>query len=181
MGQQTDHYPGDPGTGTYPKPADRPEQESIATEKVLNELSQDVDRCTTDEVEPEKQTGLLQPMVWTMLLLVVLLGGWTFLVPDSKLEPQPLDEETFRNVPEILQVKLLPTEVLGYINFNRWVKMTPQGKIDLVEKVSRIASVSGYERVILSSSDGTVLARWHHKKGMEILYPEPESVSVQLP
>ena len=181
MGQQIDPYHNEPATESYRAPADRREPETAPTNEVLGDLSRTVDRCSAEEADTIKQKGLMRPMVWTMMLLVVLLGGWTFLVQEPALQPEPLDLSSFRTLPEILQVDVTPPDVMAHISLNRWMKLRPESQIQLVENASRIALAAGYDSVTLSSTDGTVLARWRRTDGVETLYPKPESVNVHLP
>ena len=181
MVQQIDPYRNEPATENYRAPADRPEPETAPTNEVLNDLSQTVDLCASEEADAARQKGFLQPMVWTMMLLVVLLGGWTFLVQEPALQPKPLDLSSFRAIPEILQVDVTPPDVLALVSLNRWMKLRPESQIRLVENASRIALAAGYGSIALNSTDGTVLARWRRAAGVEILYPKPESVNVHLP
>ena len=181
MAQEMDPYRNEPARDDYQAPANRQVPDTAPTEEVLDELSQDLDRRADEQSMARRKQGIMQPMVWTMLLLVVLLGGWTFLVQEPALEPEPLDLNSFRATPEILQVDATPPGVLAQVSINRWMKLRPESRIRLVENASRIASAAGYTSITLTGTDGTTLARWLRTDGAQLLYPAPESVNVQLP
>jgi hypothetical protein len=181
MAQQIDPYRNEPATESYRAPGDRREPETAPTDEILGDLSRTVDRCAPEEADTARQKGLMQPMVWTMMMLVVLLGGWTLLVQEPALQPEPLDLNSFRAIPEILQVDVIPPDVLARVSLNRWMKLRPKSQIRLVENASRIALAAGYGSITLNSTDGIALARWRRAVGVEILHPKPESVNVHLP
>ena len=177
--QDTNRY--EPTREVYRTPQIRQAPESAYTDEVLTDLGLDLDRTTAERTAPPRQQGIMQPLVWTMMLLVVLLGGWTFLIQEPVLEPGPLDLNSFRATPEIVQVDIAPPDVLAHISFNRWMKLRPQSRMRLVEDASRVASTAGYHSITFNGTDGTTLARWRQEEGVQLLYPEPDSVNVQLP
>mgnify|MGYP001814668011 CR=1 FL=1 len=181
MAQETEPYRDEPALDTYRSPGVRREPSDPATGEIIDDLSRDLDQSAEERAAGQPPKGIVQPMVWTMMLLVVLLGGWTFLIQEPVLEPGPLDLNSFRATPEIVQVDIAPPDVLAHISFNRWMKLRPQSRMRLVEDASRVASTAGYHSITCNGTDGTTLARWRQEEGVQLLYPEPDSVNVQLP
>jgi len=181
MAQDMEPYRDEPALDSYRAPARRQEPATEPTDEIIDDLSRGLDHSAAERADARSQKGILQPMVWTMMLLVVLLGGWTFLIQEPSLEPAPLDLNSFRSTPEILQVDLTPTDILAQISINRWMKLRPESRIRLMEDASHIASTAGYSSLTFNGTDGTVLARWRRADGVQLLYPEPDSVDVHLP
>lgn len=180
MAQDMEHPRNRPALDDYQAPAVRPEPETVPTDEIIQELSRDLDNTAVEQTDAHIQRGIVQPMVWTMMLLVVLLGGWTFLVQEPVLEPGALNLNSFRATPEILQVQVTPPDVVAQISINRWMKLRPASRIRLMEDASRIASTAGYSSVTFNGTDGTMLARWRRTDGVRLLHPRPDSVNVQL-
>ncbi len=181
MAQEIDPYRNEPAPDNYQAPTGKREPESVPTDEIIEDLARDLDHSPEEQAAAGPPKGIMQPMVWTMMLLVVLLGGWTFLIQEPALEPGPLDLNSFRATPEILQVDVAPPDVLAHISFNRWMKLRPQSRVRLVEDASRVASTAGYHSITFKGTDGTSLASWRKSDGVQLLYPEPDSVNVQLP
>jgi hypothetical protein len=181
MAQDMEPRKDDPALDSYKAPAARPEPEVVPTDEIIRDLSKNLDRGEVEQAVARTRKGILQPMVWTMMLLVVLLGGWTFLVQEPLLEPGDLNLNSFRATPEILQVRVIPPDVVAQISINRWMKLRPESRIRLMEEASRIATTAGYSSLTFNGTDGTVLARWRRADGVRLLHPKPETVNVQLP
>ena len=181
MAQDMEPYRENPVLDGYKAPAGRQEPEAVPTDEIIEGLSRELDERAAEPAGTHTRKGILQPMVWSMMLLVALLGGWTFLAQEPPLEPVTLDLNSFRATPEILQVDVTPPDVLAMISTNRWMKLRPESRIRLVEDASRIASTAGYNSVTFEGTEGTTLARWRRAEGVKLLYPKPDSVNVHLP
>jgi hypothetical protein len=180
MAQDIEPRKNDPALDDYQAPAVRPEPGNAPTDEIIRDLSLNLDRSEAGHSDARSQRGIMQPMVWTMMLLVVLLGGWTFLVQEPVLEPGALDLDSFSAVPEILQVQVIQPDVVAQISINRWMKLRPASRVGLMEDASRIAATAGYDSLTFNGTDGSILARWRRADGVRLLHPKPESVNVQL-
>ncbi len=176
-----DPYRDEPALDNHQTPIGRQEPETIPTDEIIDGLSRELDHSAAAQPDTRSPKGIMQPMVWTMMLLVVLLGGWTFLVQEPVLEPAPLDLNSFRATPEILQIDVAAPNVQAQISINRWMKLRPESRIRLVENASRVASTAGYHSFTFNGTDGSVLARWRREDGVQLLYPKPDSVNVHMP